>query len=84
MGIQGLLPLLKPVTKSNNIKSYRNKRVAIDGYAWLHKAVYGCCVELATGKNVLNNITGVSYCSFFIIMNTLHLLLSLPPQYCCC
>ena len=47
MGISGLLPLLKPVTKDNHISSYSHRRIAIDGYAWLHKAVYGCCVELA-------------------------------------
>jgi exonuclease 1 len=50
MGITGLLPLLKSVTAQNHIKNYRSKRVAVDGYAWLHKATYSCCVELATGK----------------------------------
>jgi exonuclease 1 len=50
MGINGLLPLLKPVVVSNHIRSFRSKRVAVDGYAWLHKATYSCCVELATGK----------------------------------
>jgi exonuclease-1 len=65
MGIQGLLPQLKGLTKSTNIGAYRNKRLAIDGYAWLHKAVYGCCLELATGKETLQ---WVNYCIAFIDM----------------
>lgn len=65
MGISGLLPLLKPVTKDNHISSYSNRRIAIDGYAWLHKAVYGCCVELATGVDCDK---WVSYCLKLIDM----------------
>jgi exonuclease 1 len=65
MGITGLLPLLKPVTKVNHISSYKNKRIAIDGYAWLHKAVYGCCLELATG---VDSDKWVSYCLKLIDM----------------
>lgn len=65
MGISGLLPLLKPVTKVNHISSYKNKRIAIDGYAWLHKAVYGCCMELATG---VDSDKWVSYCLKLIDM----------------
>ena len=65
MGISGLLPLLKPVTKDNHISSYSHRRIAIDGYAWLHKAVYGCCVELATGVDCDK---WVSYCLKLIDM----------------
>jgi exonuclease 1 len=50
MGITGLLRLLKPVTKSCHISLYNQKTIAIDGYAWLHKAVYSCCMELALGE----------------------------------
>lgn len=51
MGIAGLLPLLKPVTKNSHISSYNQKTIAIDGYAWLHKAIYSCScsMELALG-----------------------------------
>ena len=59
MGITGLLKELKPVTEKRNIKEYRNRRIAIDGYAWLHKAVFGCCVELATG---VESTKWISYC----------------------
>lgn len=59
MGITGLLPLLKPVTKSSHISSYNQKTIAIDGYAWLHKAVYSCSMELALGKQ---NDKWIRYC----------------------
>ena len=65
MGITGLLKELKPVTEKRNIKEYRNRRIAIDGYAWLHKAVFGCCVELATG---VESTKWISYCLRLIDM----------------
>ena len=65
MGITGLLPLLALVTRDSNVSSYRNKTVAIDGYAWLHKAVYGCCIELATG---LESDKWITYCLNLIDM----------------
>ena len=40
MGINGLLPLLKSIEYEKRIDQYRGKRLAIDGYSWLHKAVY--------------------------------------------
>ena len=49
MGIQGLLQLVKPLIQPYHVKQLKGRRVAVDGYAWLHKAVYGCCVELCNG-----------------------------------
>ena len=49
MGISGLLPLLKPATKKKHIAAYRGQKLAVDGYAWLHRAAHSCCVELTTG-----------------------------------
>ena len=49
MGIQGLWPQLKSITRHRHISYFSGKRVAVDTYAWLHKAVYGCCTELAFG-----------------------------------
>lgn len=49
MGIQGLLPLLKPITKHVHLKEYAGKSVAVDGYSWLHKGVYSCSRELCEG-----------------------------------
>ena len=51
MGIQGLLPLLKKVIIEKHISSFKNKKVAVDTYAWLHKAMYGCSSEIANGED---------------------------------
>ena len=48
MGITGLLKKLSPVTKSSHISEFKGKTIAVDGYCWLHRAVYGCCIELCT------------------------------------
>lgn len=50
MGIQGLWPLLKDHMAAKNIEAYAGKCVAVDTYVWLHKAAFGCCMDLATGK----------------------------------
>jgi exonuclease-1 len=50
MGIQSLLQLLQPATVDIHIKAYAGKRVAIDGYGWLHKGAYACAQALALGK----------------------------------
>lgn len=68
MGIQGLLPLLKNATTQCHLSEYKGKSVAVDGYSWLHKATYGCCIELAT-KQPTNK--WINYC-----MGLLEMLLS--------
>ncbi|KAF2078068.1 hypothetical protein CYY_000619 [Polysphondylium violaceum] len=60
MGIQGLLPALQPITKDIHIRSYANQRVAIDGYAWLHRGAYSCSQELCLG------IPTTKYITFFM------------------
>lgn len=49
MGIDGLLPLLKNVTRNVSVSALSGKRVAVDGYCWLHKGTYACSQELCTG-----------------------------------
>jgi exonuclease-1 len=65
MGIAGLLPLLKPITRDSHISNYANRRVAIDGYAWMHKSIHGCCAELS---RVNNSQQWVTYCLYLIDM----------------
>jgi exonuclease-1 len=65
MGISGLLPLLKACMTERHISELRGKRVAVDGYAWLHKGTYGCCVDLACGKE---NFSWIKYCLYYIDM----------------
>ena len=50
MGIQGLLPLLKDITKKQHIKDFKKCTVAIDGYGWLYKGAYCCPRELCEGE----------------------------------
>jgi len=68
MGISGLLPALQPITKDIHIRSYANQRVAIDGYAWLHRGAYSCSQELCLG------IPTIKYITFF--MNLIDMLKS--------
>ena len=60
MGITGLLTKLKPVQKQMTLDQLNSKRLAIDGYSWLHKATIGCSYELANGLNTK------SYLKYFI------------------
>ncbi len=57
MGVSGLLPLVKGATTNSHIQDYRGQRVAVDGYAWLHKAVFVCATELAKGQSCPRWIT---------------------------
>lgn len=49
MGIQGLLPVLKSITRPVHVSEYRGHRVAVDAYCWLHRGAYTCSVELCEG-----------------------------------
>jgi exonuclease-1 len=49
MGIKGLLQVLSSITETCHVKEYRGLRVAVDGYGWMHKAIYSCSRELALG-----------------------------------
>lgn len=46
MGITGLLPILKPVLEKKHIKSFKNKRIGIDGFAWLYPILNFVAEEL--------------------------------------
>lgn len=50
MGISGLLPILKPIHKNKHLSEFSGKTIAVDAYGWLHKGVYACAPEVATGK----------------------------------
>ena len=49
MGIAGLLPVLKSITRPVHVSEYRGRRVAVDAYCWLHRGAYTCSVELCEG-----------------------------------
>ena len=49
MGIQGLIPLLKPIHKPIHLNDLSGLCVGIDAYVWLHRGAFGCAYELAQG-----------------------------------
>ncbi|CAM9123218.1 unnamed protein product, partial [Hapterophycus canaliculatus] len=68
MGITGLLPLLKPVTKDVHVSELKGLTVGIDTYCWLHKGIYSCSAELCQG---IPTDKFIRYC-----VERVHLLLS--------
>ena len=40
MGISNLLKILESIQTSRHLSYYKGKRVAVDGYCWLHKSIY--------------------------------------------
>ncbi|KAL3758215.1 hypothetical protein ACHAWU_004853 [Discostella pseudostelligera] len=51
MGVKGLLPCLKSITRSVPLERYRGLTVAVDAMSWLHKGVFACDVKaLATSQ----------------------------------
>ncbi|CZT01415.1 related to exodeoxyribonuclease 1 [Rhynchosporium graminicola] len=50
MGINGLLPLLKSIHKSCNLRKFEGKTLGVDAYGWLHRGTVACAMELAMGK----------------------------------
>lgn len=47
----GLLKSLKSIERTTTLSEYSGQTVAVDGYAWLHKASVGCSMDLARGKS---------------------------------
>ena len=52
MGINGLLINTKSVGIRKHLSDYRNKIIGVDGYAWLHKGIYKCGIEVSLHKNI--------------------------------
>jgi exonuclease 1 len=59
MGIHSLLEKLREIEQKKHVRAYAGQRIAVDGYCWLHKAVYTCKKELAVG-NGMDKL--ISYC----------------------
>ncbi|KAF1783847.1 Exonuclease 1 [Phytophthora cactorum] len=57
MGISGLLPVLKSITETKNIEEYKGRTLAIDGYCWLHRAIYSCSQEICLGQETDKYVT---------------------------
>jgi 5'-3' exonuclease len=50
MGIAGLLPSLRAVTKTTHVRELKGLSVGVDAYCWLHRAVHSCATELCRGE----------------------------------
>ena len=59
MGIQQLLPVLKPAMKEVSLSSFRGKRVAVDGNVWVHRGAFACSLDLAHG---IDTDAFIKYC----------------------
>ncbi|RLN54745.1 hypothetical protein BBJ29_009243 [Phytophthora kernoviae] len=57
MGIAGLLPVLKSITETKTLDEYRGHTLAIDGYCWLHRAIYSCSQEICLGQETDKYVT---------------------------
>lgn len=69
MGITNLLPLLTPISNKNiPISNFKGKRVAIDGYVWLHRTSYRCAKEIVLNPG--------SECLVPYVMNMLNHIIS--------
>ena len=51
MGISGLLKSLESIQTKKHISDYKNLRIGVDGYCWLHKAVYSMRNDLIENPN---------------------------------
>lgn len=49
MGVPQLLPQLKDIQEVVSLAEFKGQTLAIDAYAWLHKSVMSCPVELGKG-----------------------------------
>ncbi len=62
MGVPGLLQALSACMQKVHISSYRGKRVAVDSYVWLHRAVLTCAADLCL------NIPTRKYVDYFVAL----------------
>ena len=51
MGIQGLLKAIERIFIERHLKCYINKKIAVDGYSWLHKSVFLMSDDILTNPD---------------------------------
>lgn len=42
--------MLKSIQVTTHLSTYAGETLAVDAYVWLHRGVYACATDLATGK----------------------------------
>nr|GAT59266.1 exodeoxyribonuclease 1 [Mycena chlorophos] len=50
MGISGLLPALKSISTRRHLSEFAGQTLGVDAYVWLHRGIFTCATQLATGK----------------------------------
>ena len=50
MGINNLLKTLESIQVSRHLNYYKGKRIAVDGYCWLHKSIYLLTEQILTNS----------------------------------
>ena len=60
MGIDGLLPLVERALRDVDVGVLRGKRVAVDGYCWLHRGAHSCAEDLCLGRRTTRFLRYVS------------------------
>ncbi|ANQ06212.1 Exonuclease I [Plasmodium coatneyi] len=58
MGINNLLPFLKPIARSTHISKYKNEVVGVDIMCWIHRGLVSCAYDV-----IINNYND-SYLNF--------------------
>eukprot|EP01053_Blabericola_migrator_P011542 Blabericola_migrator_1__11541@NODE_68_length_15625_cov_137_110426_g61_i0_p5_GENE_NODE_68_length_15625_cov_137_110426_g61_i0NODE_68_length_15625_cov_137_110426_g61_i0_p5_ORF_typecomplete_len504_score102_91XPG_I/PF00867_18/1_4e20XPG_N/PF00752_17/1_6e20XPG_I_2/PF12813_7/0_0038DUF2258/PF10015_9/4_4e03DUF2258/PF10015_9/1_2e04DUF2258/PF10015_9/0_31Adeno_terminal/PF02459_15/0_16DNA_pol_lambd_f/PF10391_9/0_36_NODE_68_length_15625_cov_137_110426_g61_i01681679 len=61
MGIKGLLQALNVKEKESHLSNFRKHKVAVDGYAWLHRAAFASMHEVVLGGTSNDYIKAVRY-----------------------
>lgn len=65
MGVKGLLALFKDHIRKVNVDVFRGQKVAVDGYAWLHRGALACARQLALKQPASAHI---AFCVRFVGM----------------
>ena len=68
MGISGLHQVLKPYVLPVSVGKYKGQRVAIDGYAWLHRGACQAAGQGEGGNDPSQLHPGVCFCLRMLAM----------------
>ena len=51
MGVHGLMAAVRDRTTVVQLSAFKGQVIAVDGNVWIHKGMYGCALELASGMD---------------------------------
>jgi len=59
MGVAGLHKLLLPFAQTKHVSDFCGQRLAVDGYAWLHRAAASCADDLFHGRETTKLVQSI-------------------------